>query len=176
MDAEIGRIARIVQEILAFTRPRATDEIVDVNAIIYSLDHILTPNLQQKGIALKLLLEPELPHVRISSDHLKQVILNMVRNAEDAMPEGGQLTIHTTRSRAGVQMSITDTGCGIPEEYISRLFDPFFTTKGKGPDGGTGLGLAVSHGIIRNAEGDIEVESELRKGSTFRVSLSAYKV
>ena len=92
------------------------------------------------------------------------------------MPEGGQLTIHTTRSRAGVQMSITDTGCGIPEEDICHLFDPFFTTKGKGPDGGTGLGLAVSHGIIRNAEGDIEVESELRKGSTFRVSLSAYKV
>jgi two-component system NtrC family sensor kinase len=176
MDAEIGRIARIVQEILEFSRPSATDESVDVNAIIHSLDHLLTPNLQQKGIMLKLLLEPGLPHVRISADHLKQVILNMVRNAEDAMHEGGQLTIQTARSHAGVQMSITDTGCGIPAENISRLFDPFFTTKGKGPDGGTGLGLAVLYGIIRNAEGDIEVESELHKGSTFRVSFPTCKV
>jgi signal transduction histidine kinase len=143
--------------------------------VIHSLDHLLTPYLQQKGIALKLLLEPALPHVRISADHLKQVILNMVRNAEDAMAEGGQLTIQTASSHTGIQMRITDTGCGIPAENISHLFDPFFTTKGKGPDGGTGLGLAVSHGIIRNAEGDIAVESELRKGTTFRVSLPAYK-
>jgi signal transduction histidine kinase len=114
VEAEVGRIARIVQEVLAFSRPSATDEIVDVNAIIHSLDYLLAPNLQQKDIALKVMLEPELPRVRISSDHLKQVILNMVRNAEDAMPEGGQLTIQTARSREGIQISITDTGCGIP--------------------------------------------------------------
>jgi signal transduction histidine kinase len=100
----------------------------------------------------------------------------MVRNAEDAMPEGGQLIIQTARSREGIQISITDTGCGIPAEHISRLFDPFFTTKGQGPDGGTGLGLAVSHGIIRNAEGEIVVESERHKGSTLRVRLPACKV
>jgi len=176
MDAEIGRIARIVQEILAFSRPNAPGEIIDVNAIIQSLEPLLTPNLQQKGIALTMILQPKLPPVQLSTDHLKQVILNMVRNAEDAMPEGGQLTIQTTSSGAGVQMSITDTGCGIPEEYLSHLFDPFFTTKGKGPDGGTGLGLAVSHGIIRNAQGDIDVESELHKGSTFRVSLPACQI
>jgi signal transduction histidine kinase len=176
VDAEVGRIARIVQEILAFSRPSVPDASVDVNALIHSLEHLLTPNLQQKGIALTLLLEPALPHVRISADHLTQVLLNMVRNAEDAMPEGGQLTMQTTRSPAGVEMSITDTGCGIPAEDIRHLFDPFFTTKGQGPDGGTGLGLAVSYGIIHHAEGDIEVESELRKGSTFRVSLPACKV
>src|SRR5262249_54252280 len=176
MDAEIGRIARIVQEILAFSRPNAPGEIIDLNAIIQSLEPLLTPNLQQKRIALTMTLQPKLPPVQLSADHLKQVILNMVRNAEDAMPEGGQLTIQTTSSGAGVQMSSTDTGCGIPEEYLSHLFDPFFTTKGKGPDGGTGLGLAVSHGIIRNAQGDIDVESELHKGSTFRVSLPACQI
>jgi signal transduction histidine kinase len=176
VDAEVGRIARIVQEILAFSRPSVPDASVDVNALIHSLEHLLTPNLQQKGIALKLLLEPALPHVRISADHLTQVLLNIVRNAEDAMPEGGQLTMQTTRSPAGVEISITDTGCGISAEDISYLFDPFFTTKGQGPDGGTGLGLAVSYGIIHNAKGAIEVESELRKGSTFRVSLPACQV
>ena len=171
MDAEVGRIARIVQEILAFARPSAPDESADVNAIIHGLEQLLTPNLQQKGIALTLRLEPALPHVRISADHLTQVLLNIVRNAEDAMPEGGQLTMHTATSPAGVEMRITDTGCGISAEDIRRLFDPFFTTKGQGPDGGTGLGLAVSHGIIRHAKGEITVESELRKGSTFRVRL-----
>ncbi len=173
VDAEIGRIARIVQEILAFSRPNTASEIVEVNAVIQSLYQLFLPSLQQKGITLAMILEPELLQVPIASDHLKQVILNMVRNAEDAMPNGGQLTIQTTSSRAGVQISITDTGCGIPAENISHIFDPFFTTKGKGPDGGTGLGLAVSYGIVRKAEGDIEVESELHQGSTFRVSLPA---
>lgn len=176
VEAEVGRIARIVQEILAFSRPSAPDERVDVNVVIHSLDHLLTPSLQQKGIVLTMLLEPALPQVRISADHLKQVMLNMVRNAEDAMPAGGQLTIQTTGSHAGIQMSVTDTGCGIPAENISRLFDPFFSTKGQGPEGGTGLGLAVSYGIIRHAEGDIEVESEVHKGSTFRVHLPACQV
>jgi len=176
VDAEIGRIARIVQEILAFSRPNTAGEIVEVNAVIQSLYQLFLPRLQQKGIRLEMILEPELLQVPIASDHLKQVILNMVRNAEDAMPEGGQLTLHTTSSGAGVQISITDTGCGIAAEHLSHLFDPFFTTKGKGPDGGTGLGLAVSYGIIRTAMGDIEVESELRKGSTFRVRLPACKV
>ena len=176
VEAEVGRIARIVQEILAFTRPSSADDIAEVNAVIHSLRQLLLPNLEQKKIALKMLLEPDLPPVRLSSDHLKQVILNMVRNAEDAMPEGGQLTMQTTRSAAGVQMRITDTGCGIPPEAIGQLFDPFFTTKGKGPDGGTGLGLAVSYGLIRNAGGDIAVESELHKGSTFLVSLPACKM
>jgi Histidine kinase-, DNA gyrase B-, and HSP90-like ATPase len=69
-----------------------------------------------------------------------------------------------------------DTGCGIAAEHLSHLFDPFFTTKGKGPDGGTGLGLALSYGIIRTAKGDIEVESELHQGSTFRVRLPACQV
>ena len=118
---------------------------------------------------------PGLPGIRISSDHLKQVVLNMVRNAEDAMPEGGQIVMHTVKRVNSVELSIADTGCGIPTAHLSRLFDPFFTTKEKETERGMGLGLAVSYGIIRGAGGSIEVESEVGKGSTFRVIFPACK-
>jgi signal transduction histidine kinase len=93
----------------------------------------------------------------------------MVRNAEDAMPDGGQIVIQTVNKVNSVELSIVDTGCGIPEADLSRLFDPFFTTKG-----GMGLGLAVSYEIIKAAGGDIEVESTVGKGTTFRVELCPY--
>ena len=175
VEEEIDRIARIIREILAFSRPGRKDEVVDVNAVIESLQPLVGPKLSQKQIALKTLLEPDLPRIRISSDHLKQVVLNMVRNAEDAMPEGGRIVMHTVKRANSVELSIADTGCGIPAAYLSRLFDPFFTTKEKEMERGMGLGLAVSYGIIRGAGGSIEVESEVGKGSTFRVHLPAYK-
>lgn len=175
VEEEIDRIARIIREILAFSRPGRKDEVVDANAVIESLQPLVEQKLSQKQIALKTLLEPDLPRIRISSDHLKQVVLNMVRNAEDAMPEGGQIEMHTVKRANSVELSIADTGCGIPAAYLSRLFDPFFTTKEKETERGMGLGLAISYGIIRGAGGSIEVESEVGKGSTFRVYLPACK-
>ena len=105
----------------------------------------------------------------LASDQLKQVIVNMVRNAEDAMPGGGSLSIRTGRQGNDVEISIADTGCGIPDEHLRHVFDPFFTTKAG--EQGTGLGLWVSYGIIQAANGSIAVESDVGKGSTFRVSL-----
>ena len=113
------------------------------------------------------------PQVRISGDHLKQVLLNLVRNAEDAMPNGGLLTIQTGQIGEGTEISVADTGCGIAAEHVTYLFDPFFTTKAD--QGGMGLGLSVLYGIIKNAGGHIDVESEVGKGSTFRVTLPAHK-
>ena len=166
IEEEIDRIARIIREIVAFSRPSNHDEAVDVGTLIESLEPLLAQNLSRKLIGLIIRLQPGLPRVRISSDHLKQVVLNMVRNAEDAMPDGGQLVIQTVNKANRVELSIADTGCGIPETDLSRLFDPFFTTKG-----GMGLGLAVSYEIIKAAGGDIEVESAVGKGTTFRVKL-----
>jgi len=96
-----------------------------------------------------------------------------VRNAEDAMPNGGHLKIQTAPVDTGMEVTITDSGCGIAQEHIPYLFDPFFTTKAD--QGGLGLGLSVLYGIIKNAHGRIEVESEVGKGSTFRVILPAYQ-
>jgi signal transduction histidine kinase len=169
IEEEISRIARIIQELLEFSRPPPAQESVQVNSIIQGLERVLAQNLQEKQITPRIILDPGLPLVRISSDQLKQVILNMVRNAEDAMPRGGELVIRTAREGNFVELSIADTGCGIPEEYRERIFDPFFTTKQ--PGRGMGLGLAVSYGIIKAANGHIEVASEVGKGSSFRVRL-----
>jgi two-component system NtrC family sensor kinase len=134
---------------------------------------LLAQNLQEKHIALSVVLDPAVPQVRMSADHLKQVLFNLVRNAEDAMPSGGHLSIQTTPADAGMEVSITDTGCGIAQEHIPYLFDPFFTTKAD--QGGMGLGLSVLYGIIKNARGRIVVESEVGKGSTFRVILPTWE-
>jgi two-component system, NtrC family, sensor kinase len=172
IEDEISRIARIIQELLEFSRPTASvQEWVQINAIIQSLEPLLEQDLREKQIALKNILEPELPLVLISSDQLKQVVLNLVRNAADAMPQGGELVIRTAHQGQCVELSIADTGCGIPAEHRGHIFDSFFTTKRRGK--GVGLGLSVSYGIITAASGRVEVESEVGKGSTFRVSLPA---
>jgi len=172
IEDEIGRIARIIQELLEFSRPTTpVQEWVQVNAVIQSLEPLLKQDLREKQIALKIILELELPLVLISSDQLKQVILNLVRNAEDAMPQGGELMIRTAQQGRFVELHITDTGCGIPAEHREHIFDPFFTTKRRGR--GMGLGLSVSYGIITAASGRIEVEGEVGKGSMFRVGLPA---
>jgi two-component system NtrC family sensor kinase len=169
IEEEINRIARIIQELLSVSRPAFTHEVVPVNAVLRSLQPLLTQVLHEKQIVFSLDLTPSSPYVRIASDQLKQVILNMVRNAEDAMPEGGECVMRTAHRGEDVEISLTDTGIGIPHEHLPKLFDPVFTTKALGS--GFGLGLSVSYGIIRGANGRIEVESEVGKGSTFRVHL-----
>jgi len=99
---------------------------------------------------------------------LREVLVNMIYNAVDAMPSGGEVRVATQETRDRVVLCITDTGTGMTSEVKQRLFDPFFTTKGKA---GTGMGLAVSFGIIRRHEGSIEVESETARGTTFKISL-----
>src|SRR6201988_2882970 len=99
---------------------------------------------------------------------LREVLVNMIYNAVDAMPSGGEVRLSTQESRDRVVLCITDTGTGMGPDVKQRLFDPFFTTKGKA---GTGMGLAVSFGIIRRHEGTIDVESEPGRGTTFKISL-----
>ena len=172
IEDEISRIARIIQELLEFSRPPpATQELVQVNTVILGLERLLEQALREKQIALKVIIEEGLPQVLISSDQLKQVLLNMVRNAEDAMPQGGELVIQTAQQGQFVELKIADMGCGIAAEHREHIFDPFFTTKRRGK--GVGLGLSVSYAIITAANGAIEVDSEVGKGSTFRVSLPA---
>jgi signal transduction histidine kinase len=173
IEEEISRIARILRELLDVSRasPRPAAEVVHVNRIIQSMESLFAQSLREKDITLHVVLDPDVAAVRISADQLKQVILNMVRNAEDAMPNGGDLSIRTARRDETVELTVTDTGCGIPEEHRRRVFDPFFTTKGK--EQGMGLGLSVSYGVIQAANGKISVDSDVGKGSTFRVTLPA---
>jgi two-component system NtrC family sensor kinase len=120
-------------------------------------------------IGIRLELDPALPQVWMDPDLIKQVVMNMLVNAQHAIDHKGSITVRTRALGEKVEISIIDTGCGIPEKDLPRIFDPFFTTKGVGK--GTGLGLSVSHGIVEAHGGSIEVTSAVGEGSTFRVYL-----
>jgi CheY-like chemotaxis protein/anti-sigma regulatory factor (Ser/Thr protein kinase) len=123
-------------------------------------------------VSVRLALDPDVSNIRIDRGQLAQVLMNLCLNARDAMgPDGGKLVIETRSGRGEAWLIVSDTGSGMPEHVKSRVFDPFFTTKEVGK--GTGLGLSVVHGIVQQAGGNIEVESELGKGSTFRLRFPA---
>ena len=173
IDQEVNRIAHILRDLVDCSPASATQEVVDVNAVIHSLEPLLAPALQSEQISLRVVLEPDLPQVCMESDHLEQVLFNIIRNAADAMSTGGDLVIQTILQGDRIQVRITDTGGGIPPEHLGQVFAPFFTTKGQ--KGGKGLGLAISYGLVASANGYIDVESAVGKGSSFRVSLPVWK-
>ena len=129
--------------------------------------------IHTSGVTLSLVLEQNLPWVLIDVNQMKQVLLNLIHNALQAMPNGGDLAISTqTASRAGrdwIKVSVQDTGVGIPKPDQARIFEPFYTTKGD--QGGTGLGLSVTYGIVTDHGGQIDVESQPGTGSKFSVWL-----
>ncbi len=128
----------------------------------------LIQNLLGEDIILKAELTNDLPMVLYDPTALEQIILNLVINAQDAMPEGGQLTIRTFQDGSEVILEVSDTGSGIPPEIQERIFEPFFTTKEENK--GTGLGLSMVYSLIKALKGDIEVQSQPHKGTTFRLS------
>ncbi|HXI09465.1 MAG TPA: ATP-binding protein [Thermodesulfobacteriota bacterium] len=143
---------------------------VDLNRVIRDAYAIVKEILANNSIQVKMHLS-EIPAVLGSENRLEQVVINLVTNARDAMPQGGAIEISTGTVKHGpstlVRMSIKDTGCGIPKSLVGRIFDPFFTTKEIGK--GTGLGLSISYGIIKEHRGEITVESEPGAGAVFHV-------
>ena len=116
-------------------------------------------------------LKENLPRIMIDAGQFKQVLINLSLNAAEAMPAGGTLVFETQISADNKNeiIKVTDTGCGIPEEEINKIFDPFFTTKDKSK--GTGLGLAVSYGIIQRHNGKVGVETKIGSGTTFTIEI-----
>ncbi len=165
------RASEIVNSLLNFSRTSTTEfETVDLNRQIDETLGILEHQLKKAGIQVERDLEPELEPMRGNAGKLQQVFLNLFLNARDAMEGGGTLRIRTRLDEAGhgaerLQMIVEDTGSGIDAEALSKIFDPFFTTKAVRK--GTGLGLAVSYGIIREHGGTIEVESRKGEGTRF---------
>ncbi|MFB0538227.1 MAG: GAF domain-containing protein [Anaerolineae bacterium] len=177
---ELGRVARIVGRMVDFYRPSNEGRIpTDVNALLEDVVALVRKRLQQGGIEVGLELAPDLPLIVASGDHLKQVFLNIIINALEAMPQGGRLAMATrcisergVRRKASadagfVEIEFADTGVGIPAEHINNIFDPFYTTKSKG----MGLGLSVSYGIVERHGGQIQVESKVGEGATFIIRL-----
>jgi PAS domain S-box-containing protein len=161
------RVARIAQGLLSFARQSPGERApVDVNHVVEETLLLLDRQIAKSGITLRRKLAPGLPLVRGDGNALQQVVLNLLTNARDALPEGGEIVIETSpvRERPGaVRVKVRDSGRGIPPETIPRIFDPFFTTKSNG----TGLGLSISHGIVRDHGGTLDVESQPGRGTTF---------
>jgi len=167
---EASRAAQIVAGLLDFARQTPAQEVrADVNDIIERTVQLHEMQASVRNIRIEKVLDRSLPPVDLDKNKIQQVFSNLIMNAREAMPEGGTLGVASRLSGDGAFLEIvfSDTGVGIPKDNIPKLFDPFFTTKSFG----TGLGLAVSYGIIRQRGGTIDVQSEVGRGSVFTVRL-----
>lgn len=172
--ASIRRASTIIEGLLKFARPTPKKmELTNVNDTLEETLTLVGKQIITQRVAIEKELYPFLPQVMADEKLLKQVFLNMILNAANAMPSGGKLTIKTERSGEYVKIVFKDTGVGIPEENLNKIFDPFFTTMPVGK--GTGLGLSICYGIIKEHWGKIEVESVEGKGSTFIIFLPITK-
>jgi PAS domain S-box-containing protein len=168
------RASEIVNNLLNFSRTGAAELTdIDVNRVVEETLSLVAHPLKTSQIHIVKQLGESLPPVRGSANKLQQVFLNLFLNARDAMPAGGMLEVRTAAHNGSVEVEIADTGAGIPREHIHRIFDPFFTTKSNGR--GTGLGLSVSYGIIKEHAGKIDVRSTPGKGTSFHVEFPALR-
>lgn len=168
---ELDRIEQFTTDLLQFARPKSLQMIEqDLTPILVKVLDNLELQFEQSEITVKRELAESLPAFPMDPDAIQQVFLNLILNAVDAMPDGGQLRISTSsrwyRSRLAVEVAFHDTGCGIREEELDKIFDPFFTTR----PNGTGLGLSISLQILREHGGRINVRNRSQGGSTFRLS------
>ena len=165
------RCRDITRKLLSFVRDQEIKlKEHDLNELMDDLiEGFFEKEFEVSNIDIDMKLEQGLPRIYTDSNQLRQVLVNIIKNAMDAIQGPGEITIETFRKNGRVAVAITDSGIGIEEENIEKIFMPFYTTKDVGK--GTGLGLSVSYGIIQNLGGDIEVESILGKGTTFTVYL-----
>ncbi len=169
---ETTRCRQIVRNLLDFARETKIEVArADINRLIHKTLDIVRKQSLFRDIDIREKLQEELPEVMVDPNQIRQVIMNLVLNAAEAMPDGGYLFITTEHKpdRNYIRLSLRDTGCGIPPEDLERIFQPFFTTKERGK--GTGLGLSVSYGIVQRHGGTITVASQVGKGTTFEIQL-----
>jgi C4-dicarboxylate-specific signal transduction histidine kinase len=186
MAADIGknvqRAAAIIQHMRDFARQSsATREKVNINDPIRDVFKVLGHQLRVHEVELNLDLDPELPPIVADHNRLEQVFINLVTNAVDAMDEKNNrpeyrdarkvLSIRSFSENGLVAVTVSDTGIGMDDEVMSKLFEPFFTTKDIGK--GTGLGVSISYGIVKDYHGSIEIDSQVGSGTTFKLKFPA---
>ncbi|MGB7768640.1 MAG: ATP-binding protein [Verrucomicrobiia bacterium] len=169
---EINRLDYIITQFLQAIRPAAPQlKLVSLNDVVEKTLELLQPELNNRGLNVSAKLARQLPAAPADATQMQQVLVNLIKNAMQAMTKGGTLTLQTGEGADGVWVSVADTGGGIPQEQTNRIFEPFFTTKKKG----TGLGLMIVQRIVRAHGGRIELESHTGRGTTFRVWLPLHE-
>ena len=169
---EIARLDYIVRQFLDAIRPTAPKFVLSqLNDVVRATIELLRPEIDNRGIVFEQKLLRQLPQVRMDPAQIQQALVNLVRNALQAMTKGGVLRLQTGQSSENVWVSVADTGSGIPADHVKRIFEPFYTTKKKG----SGLGLMIVQRIVRDHGGGIELESRVDEGSTFRIWLPLHE-
>jgi two-component system NtrC family sensor kinase len=168
---ETERVSHIIRQMLGFARRSGEVDWVDVNQLLEETLVLLEKKLKQVKIRVVRTLDPDLPKIRARADQMRQVLLNLLINAQQAIVGEGEIRVATSRLHQALQPSIlvqiSDSGVGIAEDDLNRIFEPFFSTGKKG----TGLGLWVTHDIVRQHGGRIDVTSEQGRGTTFNIVL-----
>ena len=169
---EIHRLDYIVTQFLGAIRPSPLQlKLASLNEVVEKTVALLRPEIENRGISIKTKPARQITATPIDATQIQQVLVNLMKNASQAMTTGGVLTLQTGENSDGVWVSVTDTGGGIPQEQINRIFEPFYTTKKKG----SGLGLMIVQRIVRAHNGRIELESNVGKGTTFRIWLPLHE-
>lgn len=165
---EINRLDYIVTQFLQAIRPAPAQlKMASLNEVVEKTVSLLGPELENRGLQVQLRLSRHLPDAPLDPTQMQQVLVNLIKNAMQAMTRGGTLTLQTGESPDSAWVSVADTGAGIPQEQLARIFEPFYTTKKKG----TGLGLMIVQRIVRAHNGRIELESTPGRGTRFRIWL-----
>jgi len=170
LSGECQKLVDLASDFLRFARVQNIAAVpTPLDAIVTRLIDFLAPTARQSSVEIKWFADPDLPAVNLDRDLFEQCLLNLMINAEQAMPEGGTLTLIAQRDDGGICLDVIDTGCGIPAEQLSKLFRPFHTTK----TSGHGLGLAIARKIVTAHGGTIDVQSEPGRGTKFTIRLPA---
>jgi two-component system, sporulation sensor kinase E len=169
---EISRLDYIITQFLQAIRPAPLQlKMASLNNVVEKTLELLRPEIENRGVTVKTKLARNLTATPIDATQMQQVLVNLVKNAAQAMTNGGTLTLQTGENADAIWVSVADTGGGIPQEQINRIFEPFYTTKKKG----SGLGLMIVQRIVRAHDGKIELESHVGRGTTFRIWLPLHE-
>ncbi len=171
LESECQRLVDVSNDFLRFARVQAVETApADLAVIVEEVVDFFNPTARAAGIEIKSYLPGDLPPVALDADLFKQVLLNLLLNAQQAMPDGGEVTIQGRSEQGAVVLSVIDTGKGMTPEVAAKIFRPFFSTR----QGGTGLGLAMTRKVIAAHGGTVEVQSEVGRGSKFTIRLPAH--
>ena len=165
---EVVRLEGILTNILDFSKPSTPKKVLlNVNTLVKESLVFIENQVITNNVVVSLDLADRELEAELDASQIRQVLINVLKNAINAMPEGGSLGITTGSSGSEVLIEVIDTGKGIPEQYLDNIFEPFFTTHGNG----TGLGLSISHRIVQNHQGRLEISSKEGEGTTVRIML-----